>query len=232
MPENLPRHGDPMSISLVSCIRTGLGDLRRAPLVQLASGPMLLLVLFASLGVFVGPLIVGHQQATLARRSGTRITIANLFGGFAQRRFEPAMIAGIGITFLVVVSLIMLMVPMLFTWPLVFLSALPVARGERDGIQAVVLGLTALRRHPFACAGATLVLLTPLVLVLVGLVAFQPNFFGPLATEVLSGISPLDPGNQRLGALGCYVLLLVLLPVTAGAMLEFAVQADATTAPG
>lgn len=96
-------------------------------------------------GLLVAPLQVGYMKLEGKIQNGESVTFTDIFKGFDH--FVPALVAFLISAVITGIGLVFCIIPGLLLMPLIPLSLYLVAQGEKDGVQAVQLAWSHLKRN-------------------------------------------------------------------------------------
>jgi len=179
------------SVDLGNALSTGVNTFKANAVNHIIVFIVFSLVTNVSFGLLIGPMIVGYFKYLTKEASGAKPEIGDLFKGFDQ--FVPALVAGIVAFILIVIGSFLCIIPGLLIAPLLPVALLLVARGEKDGIQALQKGWAFLKPNLLMAA------VSMVVIQIIGQIGIFACFVGLLVTGPIAMIASWHLATQILG---------------------------------
>ncbi|MCK6490717.1 MAG: hypothetical protein L6R48_20900 [Planctomycetes bacterium] len=168
------------SIDIGSTLSKSIARLKANPGFHIISCLLVGIIGSAVFGLLQGPMMVGYFKALEKEDRGEMPEIGDVFKGFDD--FVPALIAGVVGGLVVGIGFMLCLIPGILILPLFPLALYFVAKGEKDGINALK------RAWPLVKASLVPAALAALVVGLVGYVGIILCFVGVILTMPIAMI--------------------------------------------
>jgi len=124
------------------------------------------------LGLLIGPMHVGYMKMMEKQRNGQPIEFGDVFKGFDE--FGPALVVFIIGSVIIMIGLALCVIPGLLVAPILPVALYLVAKGQKDGVQAIKDAWRLVNAHLLICA-ITMIVLT--IVASLGLILCGVGFF-------------------------------------------------------